>query len=62
MGHHYPFVTSERTWTLGHKPSREGLAGQGAPTPARRQVEPPVQVAEQGGSAPVIGNLVWLGG
>ncbi|MGV6475546.1 endonuclease [Azotobacter vinelandii] len=56
MGHHNPFVTGERTWTLGHKPSREGLAGQGTATPARRPVEPPVQVAEESGSAPVIGN------
>ncbi len=56
MGHHNPFVTGERTWTLGHKPSREGLTGQGTATPARRPVEPPVQVAEQGNGAPVIGN------
>ncbi|GAB3382793.1 HNH endonuclease family protein [Azotobacter armeniacus] len=55
-GHHNPFVTGERTWTLGHKPSREGLAGQGTATPARRQVAQPVQVAEESGSAPVIGN------
>lgn len=33
MGHHNPFVTGERTWTLGHKPSREGLAGQGRARP-----------------------------
>ncbi|WP_349617964.1 endonuclease I family protein [Azotobacter salinestris] len=56
MGHHNPFVTGERTWALGHKPSREGLGGPGTATPARRPVAPPVQVAEQGGSAPVIGN------
>jgi len=28
MGHHNPFITGERTWTLGHKPSREGLVSQ----------------------------------
>lgn len=26
MGHNNPFVTGKRIWTLGHKPSREGLA------------------------------------
>ncbi len=25
MGHHNPFITGERAWTLGHKPLREGL-------------------------------------
>lgn len=42
MGHSNPFVTGERSWTLGHKPSREGLVSQlpvrppaqSAPTPA----------------------------
>jgi len=28
MGHHNPFITGERAWTLGHKPSREGLVSQ----------------------------------
>lgn len=28
MGHGNPFVTGERSWTLGHKPSREGLVTQ----------------------------------
>ena len=27
MGHHNPYVTRERTWTLDQKPSREGLKG-----------------------------------
>lgn len=51
-----PLVTGERAWSLGHKPSGEGLAGQGTSTPARRPVEQPVQVAEQENGAPVIGN------
>jgi len=25
MGHHNPFVTGDRSWSLGHKPSREGI-------------------------------------
>jgi len=28
MGHSNPFVTGERSWTLGHKPAREGLVSQ----------------------------------
>lgn len=28
MGHSNPFVTGERTWTLGHKPLREGVVSQ----------------------------------
>lgn len=28
MGHSNPFVTGERSWTLGHKPEREGLVSQ----------------------------------
>jgi deoxyribonuclease-1 len=28
MGHGNPFVTGERSWTLGHKPSREGIVTQ----------------------------------
>lgn len=27
MGHHNPYVTREKTWTLDQKPSREGLKG-----------------------------------
>lgn len=38
VGHHNPFVTGEREWTLGHKNAAEGLQGferaaQGAATP-----------------------------
>ena len=25
MGHHNPFVTGNRTWSLGYKPSRDGI-------------------------------------
>jgi len=28
MGHHNPFITGERAWTQGHKPSREGIVSQ----------------------------------
>lgn len=43
VGHHNPFVTGERTWTLGHKPSREGLvsalpAAQSAPAASSGEI------------------------
>ncbi len=28
MNHQNPFITGDRTWSLGHKPSREGLVSQ----------------------------------
>ena len=34
MGHHNPFVTGERQWTLGYKPVGEGIV---SPVPARNQ-------------------------
>lgn len=36
MGHHNAFVTGERRWTLGHKPSREGLASAASSEPERK--------------------------
>lgn len=39
MGHANPFVTGQRTWTLGYKPTGDGLV---SPVPARPSNAPPV--------------------
>lgn len=43
MGHHNPFVTGEKKWTLGHKNSASGVVGQFAPD---------AQVAQEQNSRP----------
>ncbi len=56
MGHHNPFVTGERAWSLGHKPRGEGLeapAGQLAWADGRRAAPASAQEGEGG---EVIGN------
>ncbi len=51
MGHHNPFVTGARSWSLGHKPSREGIV---SPVPAvSRAAAAPPSVTTQ---AAIIGN------
>jgi len=43
MGHHNPFVTGERTWSLGYKPSRDGViatANQSAPAKTTEALSP----------------------
>jgi deoxyribonuclease-1 len=35
MGHQNPFITGDRSWTLGHKPSREGIVNQLSELPQR---------------------------
>lgn len=41
MGHNNPFVTGERSWTLGHKPARDGLVSrQSAPRTAQTSPHP----------------------
>jgi deoxyribonuclease-1 len=50
MGHHNPFITGERAWTLGHKPSREGLVSQ---LPTRIAARPSAKAV---GSGLIIGN------
>lgn len=54
MGHHNPFVTGERSWSLGYKPVGDGLAARAQPV-ARNPVAAAPQQAEEG-TAPVIGN------
>lgn len=44
MGHHNPFVTGERTWTLGHRNGAEGVV---------TRLQPP---SSEGYSGPVRGN------
>lgn len=56
MGHHNPYVTGERTWRLGQRPSAEGLQqsqkrhSSVASTPARTAVR------QSPTSGPIIGN------
>lgn len=52
MGHHNPFVTGEKQWTLGFKPSGEGLTtpSQIAPIPSANKA-PPTALSGQ-----IIGN------
>jgi len=54
MGHHNPFVTGERSWSLGYKPVGDGLAARAQPV-ARSPVAAAPQQAEED-TAPVIGN------
>lgn len=50
MGHPNPFITGDRSWSLGHKPSREGIV---SPIPARAATAPSTQASNTGG---IIGN------
>lgn len=58
MGHHNPFVTGERHWSLGYKPSGEGTAGAGSQAIVQLQKDrQPVRQAASGVAAgPVYGN------
>tara|TARA_B100002003_G_scaffold115012_1_gene106345 strand:- start:442 stop:816 length:375 start_codon:yes stop_codon:yes gene_type:complete len=47
MGHNNPFVTGERSWTPGHRPTRDGVV---SPVPAVRHE------AAAGSRAGIIGN------
>ncbi|KJH82858.1 endonuclease [Stutzerimonas stutzeri] len=50
MGHPNPFITGDRSWSLGHKPSREGIV---SAVPARAAAAPSSK-ASSGGA--IIGN------
>ena len=52
MGHGNPFVTGERIWTLGHKPSREGVV---SAIPSRRATDM-AQAPGNAVSGEIIGN------
>lgn len=55
MGHHNPFVTGEKAWTLGQKPSREGLLAFGASAQtSRKQQDRPAATVDTRRS--IIGN------
>jgi len=42
MGHQNPFITGDRSWSLGHKPLREGLVSPvRVRTPQRHLLRPP---------------------
>ena len=49
MGHPNPFVTGDRTWSLGHKPSREGIVS----TSPARAAAPSAKASREG---KIIGN------
>lgn len=53
MGHSNPYVTGERSWSIGKKPSADGLA---SIVPARKAALSSPTVISEEGSAPVIGN------
>lgn len=54
MGHHNPFVTGERQWTLGYKPIGEGIV---SPIPARNQKSAqPANTSNSTSSETIIGN------
>ncbi|WP_244294500.1 MULTISPECIES: endonuclease [Pseudomonas] len=54
MGHHNPFVTGERQWTLGYKPVGEGIV---SPIPARNQkAAQPATTSSSVSSETIIGN------
>ncbi|MCQ4314465.1 deoxyribonuclease I [Stutzerimonas zhaodongensis] len=50
MGHPNPFVTGARSWSLGHKPSREGIV---SAVPARAAAAPS---SKAGSAGVIIGN------
>lgn len=50
MGHQNPFITGDRSWSLGHKPSREGLV---SPVSARTTVVTSDKASNEG---MIIGN------
>jgi deoxyribonuclease-1 len=49
MGHPNPFITGDRSWSLGHKPTRDGIV---SPIPARATAAP----AEKAETRVIIGN------
>ncbi|TWI46840.1 deoxyribonuclease-1 [Pseudomonas duriflava] len=54
MGHHNPFVTGERQWTLGYKPVGEGIV---SPIPARNsRSAQPATTSSSVSSVTIIGN------
>ena len=50
MGHQNPFITGDRSWSLGHKPSREGLV---SPVRVRPTAAAPDKASNKG---MIIGN------
>ncbi|WP_462382524.1 endonuclease [Pseudomonas sp. Marseille-QA0892] len=55
MGHHNPFVTGERKWSLGYKPVGDGVVSP-IPNRAQRETQPKAPKAASTGSGKIVGN------
>lgn len=53
MGHHNPFVTGQRTWTLDYKPVGDGLV---SPVPTKTAKAAPAASTQVAASGAIIGN------
>ncbi len=56
MGHHNEFVTGKRTWRLGHRNSREGIAGSRTSDSAKSLAQTGPGTPDDVSSAPIHGN------